>query len=125
MNCTDQRCPPVFAERSVVAGDTLEIIIDVLDEDDLAWNLTGATIHWQMSRTIGGAALISKSSAAPSEIQLVAPENGRVRVFVSAADWAGIAPGTYKHEAQVTDSEGRKSTVGQGTMRVLAQQIAA
>jgi hypothetical protein len=123
--CTDQRCVPEFVERAVTIGDSLEIVLDILDENDLAWNLTGAVIHWNLSKMIGSTALIVKTSANPAEVEFIAAENGRVRVLVAPTDWGSITPGTYKQEAQITDYQGRKSTVGQGTVVARKQQITA
>jgi hypothetical protein len=100
-------------------GDTREIVVTVRDASGSAIDLTGATVLWTLSRSDRCDAEVSKSS--PSEgIVLTSAASGQFTITLDADDTEDLDPGDYYHEAEVTDSSGRVSTVLTGRARLLA-----
>ena len=102
-------------------GDTKQITIAVVDESDVAKNLTGSTQRWQA--WLGDATAV-KITKADGDISLVnvAGTNDGIRFTIDAADTTGLL-GLYAFEAEVVDSSSNVSTVARGTVTIRNQLI--
>lgn len=96
------------------AGNFMTLQIEVRLPDGTAPDLTGASAAWKLSDDPGGTALITKSAS------IVGPtaDPPVVQVSIDAADTADLPAGQYWHEAEVTDSLGRLTTVAVGRCSV-------
>lgn len=99
------------------AGNTRNLNYTVKDRTGAAVNLTGASITWRMAAARDGAALVSKSTS--SGITVTSAANGLFTVALAAADTATLEPGTYWHQATVTDGSGNVVTILTDTMQIL------
>ena len=100
---------------SMFAGDDKTIQVTVTDPDGDPVDLTSATIKWQAAKSLGKASAISKSTS--SGITITDAANGEFEVTILDTDTDDLV-GTYQHEAEVTFTDGTKSTVLSGTMRI-------
>lgn len=96
----------------LTAGDTIEITIPVVDSTNAPENLNAATIRWGLAPWSGATPLIIKSTA-DGGISIPDATNGIFRVHLAPEETEDFA-GTYYHEAEVTDSEGRVATTTKG-----------
>ena len=102
-------------------GDTKQITIAVVDESDVAKNLTGSTQRWRAYDQDQTTAVITK---ADGDITLVNVDgtNDGLRFTIAAADTAGLL-GLYAFEAEVVDTSSNVSTVARGTVTIRNQLI--
>ena len=100
---------------SMVSGDSKDIVVTVLDENDQVVPITGATIVFILSVNEFSAALVTKSTGAGIVIT-----NGPRGVFTVTLDVADTEPliGEHYFEAELTDAGGRVSTVVLGTIDI-------
>jgi hypothetical protein len=112
--------------RVYVAGDYLELLVTVTDGAGAPVNLAGATaIRYAVTRRgPGGApilpAVIVKSLG--SGVAVTDAAAGKFTVTLANGETGALA-GTYRHEAEVTDADGRISTVFIGAFGIEAQAI--
>jgi hypothetical protein len=59
----------------------------------------------------------------PANVTIIDAINGRFRVDVLAADTETLKARDYYHEARITDSLGKKTTVATGTVKLLDNVI--
>lgn len=101
------------------AGNDFTVRVNVYDSDGSAPDLTGASASWRLATTPGGAAVLTKtatiSGTAPPVLQ----------VALAAADTAALTPGQYFHEAKITDSGGKITTVTVGRCSIAPSLFAA
>lgn len=98
------------------AGDTLELAVDVVDQDDVPVDLTGAVVDWQLSKSAKDTTpLIEKTSTNSNEISV---SNFSFVVHIQSADTEDFKPATYYHEAQVTLADGTIGTAVTGKCKV-------
>ncbi|MGE0256814.1 MAG: hypothetical protein AB7N54_19475 [Alphaproteobacteria bacterium] len=105
-------------ERNIVlhAGDDVEITVDVFDADNQPLGLEGASVTWAVAeRDAGAERVITKIS--PGGISF-GEEPNRFVIAIAGEDTAGLS-GRYRHQAQVTDGAGNRSTVLSGILNVL------
>ncbi|MFP5223088.1 MAG: hypothetical protein ACLGSA_12430 [Acidobacteriota bacterium] len=100
---------------TMTAGDAKEIEIPVVDETGAVMDLTGATVRWGLF-TIAGANLLEKSTAT-SGVSVDAPTTGEVVVTLNPLDTAGRS-GLFRHECEVTDTNGKPYTVLRGLIEI-------
>jgi hypothetical protein len=94
------------------AGDTWIFDVTVVDADGAAYDITGATFKWALSRRAYGAPIVVKySTASPPGIAITDAPGGVLRITVSPADTEGMPAGRYYHEIEMTESDGTLSTV--------------
>ena len=104
------------------SGDDRVLKVTVTDADAGGLkNLTGATIVWRLSRKIGGPAVITKQSGGQG-IEIPVGTDGVFEVTLAPADTAGLR-GDFVHEAEVTDSDGKKATVTVGRLTIHRDMI--
>ena len=100
-------------------GDTKQITIDVVDENDVAKNLTGSTQRWQAND--GTTIKITKSDSDISLVNVNGTNDG-LRFTIAPADTVGLL-GLFPFEAEVVDSASNISTVTRGTVTIRNQLI--
>lgn len=107
------------AERNIVlhAGDDVEITVDVFDADDQPLGLEGASVTWAVAERDAGAERVITKTSPEGGISL-GEEANRFVIAIAGEDTAGLS-GRYRHQAQVTDGAGNRSTVLSGILNVL------
>ena len=105
----------------MVAGNTKEIEITVVDSDGQAVDLSGYVARWGLFKPHGGGALVLKASATGG-IDVSQAASGLLVVSLAAADTDGLA-GLYLHECEVEGPGGEIETVVQGEVRVAEKRL--
>ncbi len=101
----------------IYQGSTQDIVVTVTDAMDAAVVLTGAAIVWRLALSLqASTALLDKQVG--SGIAITDAVAGIATVSLTAADTAGLAPGTYIHEMRITKA-GTVSTVFQAHLTIL------
>ena len=112
------------ASAPFIAGDTRTIRATVEQSPGVPFNLTGASIKWQMfamsGGTFTGSPIISKSVG--SGITITDAGAGIFHISLLSADTTGLA-GTYYHESEVTLPGSIVHTVFTGTITITAGAI--
>ena len=93
------------------SGNTKPVAFDVIDHNDLAVDLTGASGSFAVARTSRGPALFTKSGSVPGS-----PTN-RIQFTIAPADTEALN-GTFYYECEITDAAGRVSTIAFGTVNI-------
>ncbi len=101
------------------SGDTIVHTIPVLDDSDVAKDLTGATIKYQYLRRPGDTAVVDLSTADSPETVTLNNDASSPPVkntVIATVDKSLTAPlnGTYLWEAEATDVQGQRATIGYG-----------
>jgi hypothetical protein len=107
-------------------GDSKAFMVNVVDDNGNAIDLTGASVIWQLAANNWKSdptamALLVKDSTNAGEILLAA---GSFTVNIASGDTAGMTEGTYYQEAQVTLSDGTVGTPLTGTVKIKPNLIA-
>ena len=90
-----------------------KLIFTILDDDNSAKDLTGASVEWAMTKENHS---VTKTSAETTEISL---SENVATVIILSADTASIPNGkTYLHELRVTDADGISSVCARGKVRL-------
>lgn len=100
--------------------------VTVLDNDDQPVDITGATIRWQLAGRVGSTSPLVSKATGGQGVEITDAENGVFEVTLDSADTDGLN-GTYYHEAELVDAQGKKQTVMVGEItivRVLIQEQA-
>lgn len=105
-------------------GDTRTVTVAVVDDDDIAVDLTGATVKWAVANTPTSATLISKQTGGLG-ISVTDAVGGVFVITILPADTSSLRARTYYHEAQVTDGSGVVSTVLTGKLKLIEDLIAS
>ena len=93
-------------------GEDAAYLIEVLDENRDAANLSGTILALSVVRTLGGTPVITKSSAVSGEIDILFPESeGRAKAYFVPADTLGLSPGDYFYDVWATLMSGKVITV--------------
>lgn len=106
----------IVADFRYVAGDDVLLRFAVTDEDDEAANLTGTTIKFaavKAERPQPTAAISTEGSPVTAIVTVTDLTGGLFEVEIDAADTADLL-GTYRFEAELTDTAGDVATVGRG-----------
>lgn len=88
-------------------------MISVVDQNNVAVPLTGATIEWIL--IIQGTTILSKSVG--SGITISNPTSGQFIIALTVNDTRALH-GTYEHMARVTTIDGNSSIVVTGTITI-------
>lgn len=106
---------------TMYSGDTKDVLVQVLDENNLIVDITGATIKWQVAQnTEPTTPILTKTTA--SGIDIVDGESGLFQINLTTSDTASLS-GKYYHEAQVTELNSDISTVMAGIMTILPDLV--
>jgi hypothetical protein len=101
---------------SLYAGDNAAILVTLRDAKGGPLDLNGATLIWGMA-PISGSATLRKSSALPSEIEVVDEALSRVAIYLVPIDTVKLS-GQRQHELRIIDASGAVETVMVGTMTI-------
>lgn len=108
---------------NIFAGDVVGLQFTVTTTAGAAYDLTSATINWNLSLRPGSTPLIEKSTNTVGQITVQSPAtDGIFTVNLIAADTSGMA-GRYYHEAQVIDSSGNARVVASGEAYIATSNI--
>lgn len=100
----------------ITSGDDVTLEVTVLETDDSAKDIAGATITWELSRRAGMNARVTKTAT------ITGATTG---VFQVAVDSTGELAGEYYHEAEMTESGGAISTVMRGRVNISRDTVNA
>ena len=112
---------PTTIDIELMRGDSHEIDMTATD-DEGPFDLTGATIRWQLAKSATGTPLVSKSVGTGITID-ADPTTGKFVIALSASDTEALK-GTYYHECEVRKT-GKVSTLFTGSMIFTADLITA
>ena len=98
---------------SFYSGDSRNLIINVVDENNNPINLTESVIEWVLISN--GLVLLKKSI--DKGITLSKPAEGQFKIIIDSSDTDSLS-GTYNHLARVTTTDGESSIVISGTILV-------
>lgn len=110
------------------SGDTIVHTLTVLDDNDVAVDLNGATILYQWLRKLGSTPVVNLSTG-DSPITIVINDNTDSppvkNIVVVTIDKALVEPlqGDYRWEAEATDVSAQRQTIGFGTIGFIADLI--
>lgn len=105
-------------EISMIRGDTLTLRLTVTDDDSELFDLTGSTLHFRVKQKVTDAdpALIIKSSALATEIEILLPQTditkkGRADIKLGPSDTDSLTPGNYVYDVWIVLSTGAEHVV--------------
>jgi hypothetical protein len=101
-------------DLSLYAGDSRNIIINVVDQNNTVVPLFGATIEWVLADN-QGSILLTKQVG--SGISIADSAKGQFVISITSNNTASLN-GTYQHAARVTIPDGESSIVLAGTVTV-------
>jgi hypothetical protein len=98
----------------IYAGDTANINVTVFDSDSngARKNIAGSVISWVLFDPDATGVMLTKTTA--DAISITDGLNGEFVIPLVPADTETIPPGSYRHEAEVTDTSGNVSTAMTG-----------
>jgi hypothetical protein len=105
----------------VSRGASLTLELSVVDEDDAVQDLTGARVLFTVKLNVqpGLAPLMQKDSTDITQIELVAPRLGMVRIYLGPSD-TRLVPRAYLFDVWVILATGRRyAVIRQAPLRVL------
>ena len=106
----------------LVSGNDKDVRFTTLDQDDIAVDITGATIIWALARSAKNkSALFTYTS--PTNIAITNGLAGKFTVSIQDTDTLTLKAGKYYHEARVTSAAGKKITVAYGEVDMLDNVI--
>lgn len=107
----------VASNFEMFSGNTRVLKVTVLDQDEAIVDLSGAAATFVVMRAHGQPAIITKTVG--SGIVITDAVNGLLEITLLEADTEPLR-GVHRHELEITDASGRKTTVlfGNITIRV-------
>lgn len=100
------------------SGETVNLVITVLDDDDVAVDMTGATISFAIMRNIGGTAVISTAAATASS----SIASNVVTINITASNTEALQ-GDYRFECRAIDGSGNEAVIAYGNIAFLENQL--
>jgi len=110
------------------SGETVSLVITVLDDDDLAVNMSACTIKFEVVRKKGGTAVISTETSPQTATYAISNNTASPQVAnigtitVSAASTEALV-GLYQFECKATDPSSNESVIAYGTINFKKNQI--
>lgn len=102
---------------TAISGTTLSIPITVLDDNDVAVDMTGATIAFVIARSVGATAAVSIAAGTASS----SIASNVVTISVTAANTEALQ-GSYYFECKATDTSSNVAVIAYGTITFGANQ---
>lgn len=98
----------------IYAGDTANIQVTVFDSDSngARKNIAGSVISWVLFDPDATGVMLTKTTA--DAITITDGLNGLFTIALVPADTEQLTPGSYRHEAEITDASGNVSTAMTG-----------
>lgn len=103
-------------------GDDKILRVTVLDDDDNAVDITGATIAWGVYRRTPETVILTKTTS--SGISLTAPGSGIFEINLIRGNTLNLR-GIYNHEAEMIDLNNNHSTILTGIVEIYKSLINA
>ena len=116
------------SEVTFHSGETVSIPITVLDDDDVAVELAGATIKFAIVRKIGDASVISTEASPMTATSAItsngaSPEvNNIVTISISATNTEPLI-GVYHFECRAIDGASNEAVIAYGSINFKQNQI--
>jgi len=111
-----------WQDFGVYEGNHATINVSLFDDSGEPLDIAGASITWVYGKA-GSAPIVSKSSAAPSEIEVISAPEGRVAVYLLPTDTTlaagNNAKSTFRHELTLTDAAGKVETLLSGNITII------
>jgi hypothetical protein len=101
------------------SGDTRRLLVDVVDEDDNAVDISGADIEYVIADRDDNI-VITKDLQ--DGIAVTDAANGQFRIDIEPSDTADLQ-GDHLHECEITDQNGEVTTVFTGGVEILEDLI--
>lgn len=102
-------------DLTMVQGDSVALDFAITDQDGAVVDLDGATIRWQMARSVYAAPMVEK--AVGDGITVTDATGGLFTVTLDPADTATIT-GSFYFEVEIVDSFGNVSTPRTGEIAI-------
>jgi len=110
-----------YMNISMVQGDDLRVFVTVRNNAGDLVDLAGATsIEWAVSTRYGVAPILSKTEALG---EIIVTGSGQLYFDITASDSGALSATSYVQEIQIVTSGGLTYTVGQGSVKIVAQII--
>lgn len=94
----------------VYTGDTLDLNVTVYAGDTNSHkNIAGCNVRWVLYDPDGTGVMLTKTT--DDAITIIDGLNGELIIALVPADTRLINPGSYRHEAEITDASGNVSTI--------------
>ena len=101
-------------------GDDKTFQLTVKDSDDVAVDITGATLNFSLKRDPNEtSSLVTKSTDTVTEIDLTDPTNGIAEIYLVPSDTRDLSAGTYVYDVQITTSTGKIHTLVRANLILL------
>jgi len=116
------------SEVTYFSGETVSLVITVLDDDDLAVDMSACTIKFAIVRKKGGTAVISTEVSPQTATYAISNNTASpqvaniVTVTISAANTEALV-GLYQFECKATDGVGNEAVIAYGTINFKKNQI--
>jgi len=107
---------PVSGNAPWFAGESKDLNVTITSGGG-AYDLTGASLTFTLSKTVGGTALITKTTA--DGITVTDESGGLATVALGPGDTSGLS-GTYHWEVRVVDASLNEDVVAYGTAKIRA-----
>ncbi len=99
-------------EISVAQGEDKTLKLEVTDDDDVIFNLTGHSLTFTVKYNENESAnIVLKISSDINQIDIFDPVAGEANIFLVPADTEDFEPGDYFYDIWVTLSTGERFTV--------------
>jgi len=104
------------------AGDDIDIYIVLTGYDGLPLDLTDCVVSWGLGSVTSAPATLLKTSAVPTQIEMLDTIHGQICVHLDPPDTEALA-GPYRHELQIVDAFGSIETVMTGHITIFKASI--
>ena len=102
-----------LSENTIVEENDIVLVYTVVDQDNAAVNITGATIKWGIRRSLDHSVALTKTTS--SGISITDASGGEFEVTISDTDTADLAVDNeltnYYMEAVITDLNSKVYTI--------------
>lgn len=102
-----------MSENTIVEENDIVLVYTVVDQDNAAVNITGATIKWGIRRSLDHSVALTKTTS--SGISITDASGGEFEVTISDTDTADLAVDNeltnYYMEAVITDLNSKVYTI--------------
>lgn len=102
-------------DQCIQKGASKTFCLTVLDDTGTAVDLTGATLYFTVAQTVGGTAVISKTSAVVTEIEILTQSGatlGQAKVYLQPSDTSTLDTSLpYVYDIWVELSSGQRYVV--------------
>jgi hypothetical protein len=100
-----------------IAGDTWEISVTCIDQNDIPFNLNSAVVIWTLVNRNSGQALISPAECTVNVTDALA---GKCTIVVPSLATSKVPDGAHQDSLRLTTATGVASMLSVGTIVVMA-----